>query len=258
MKRLGILCASLFLGSLLPAQINHVWVDGVNGSDTNPGTRAKPFKSLTTGVAAYKKNVVVHVLPAVYGPKTTGDFWDAKAQKRVSITLQDYQNLDPRGALPQQFPLRHLTCHAIPLGPDIPQRSIVPAGAFCILLKSGGLGRVFHGRVASIKMSATCMIRNDRFCRRTSPCKCIRQDMSTAVRISAPAWMKSSIRSVPIRVETAASETQNVPPKPQHSSGRSGSPHSIPPSPSNSCRTRFGTATELRSLQGPKRNSRNA
>ncbi len=88
MRKLGILCASLFLAAALPAQMTQVWIDGVNGSDTNPGTQAKPFKSLTKGLRAYKKNVVIHVMPAVYGPKTTGDFWNPA--KKISKVIDIY------------------------------------------------------------------------------------------------------------------------------------------------------------------------
>ncbi len=92
MRKLGIFCASLFLAAALPAQVTQVWIDGVNGSDTNPGTQAKPFKTLTKGLVAYKTNVVIHIMPAVYGPKTTGDFWDPATKKGKHIDLRDCKN----------------------------------------------------------------------------------------------------------------------------------------------------------------------
>ncbi len=92
MRKLGILCASFLLAAALPAQMTQVWIDGVNGSDTNPGTKAKPFKTLTKGLKAYKKNVVIHVMPAVYGPTTTGDFWDPVAKKSKTIDINGCQN----------------------------------------------------------------------------------------------------------------------------------------------------------------------
>ncbi len=98
MRKLGFLCASLFLAAALPAQLTHVWVDGVKGSDSNPGTRAKPFKTLTKGLTTYKDNVVVHLLPGVYGPKTTGDFWDPVAKKSKVVQLNSYRNFHLVGA----------------------------------------------------------------------------------------------------------------------------------------------------------------
>ncbi len=95
MKKLGILCASLFLAAGLSAQgtfVTHLWVDGVNGSDTNPGTKAKPFKTLTKGLTTLKSNVVVHVLPAVYGPQTTGDFYDPATKKSKHVDLLNCKN----------------------------------------------------------------------------------------------------------------------------------------------------------------------
>ncbi len=92
MRKLAFLCASFFLAAALPAQLTQVWIDGVNGSDTNPGTQAKPFKTLTKGLTSYKTNVVVHVLPAVYGPTTTGDFWDATTKKSKHLNLNNYKN----------------------------------------------------------------------------------------------------------------------------------------------------------------------
>ena len=44
--------------------------------------------------------------------------------------------------------------------------------------------------------------------------------MSVPVTTSAPARSWSAMRSLPIMQETASSSTANVPPKPQHSSGR--------------------------------------
>ncbi len=93
MKRIGFLLSALFLGAALPAQALHVWVDGVNGSDTNKGTRTAPFKTLTKGFTTYTRNVVVHILPAVYGPKTTGDFWNAAKKAGKGIALRAVKNM---------------------------------------------------------------------------------------------------------------------------------------------------------------------
>ena len=93
MRKLGFLCASLFLAAALPAQMTHVWIDGVNGSDTNPGTRAKPFKTLTKGLTVYKANAVVHILPGVYGPQTTGDFYDPAKKTSLHVNLNNYKNV---------------------------------------------------------------------------------------------------------------------------------------------------------------------
>ena len=97
MRRIGILCASFFLAAALPAQITHVWIDGVNGSDTNPGTRAKPMKSIKKALSVFNRNAVVHLLPGVYGPQTTGDFWDPVAKKPAQIKMTGFQNFVLQG-----------------------------------------------------------------------------------------------------------------------------------------------------------------
>ncbi len=98
MKRIWIVCASLFLAAAIPAQLTHLWVDAANGSDNNPGTRARPFKTLTKGLTTLKANAVVHVLPGVYGPKTTGDFWDNVNKRSKVIQLNSYRNFHVVGA----------------------------------------------------------------------------------------------------------------------------------------------------------------
>ena len=54
------------------------------------------------------------------------------------------------------------------------------------------------------------------------PCMCIRHDESGPVMYSAPVAMWRSILSSPMRFDTSGSSTENIPPKPQHSSLRSG------------------------------------
>ncbi len=98
MKSIVLFFAVLFPAAALPAQLTHLWVDGANGSDANPGTRAKPFKTLTKGLTTLKANAVVHILPGVYGPKTTGDFWDPVAKKTKVIQLNSYRNFHVIGA----------------------------------------------------------------------------------------------------------------------------------------------------------------
>ena len=71
--------------------------------------------------------------------------------------------------------------------------------------------------------------------RRIRPSRCIRHDMSLAVSTSVPACRWSAMRSFPIIHETASSLTANVPPKPQHSSGRCNCVNSIPSTNFSSC-----------------------
>ena len=60
------------------------------------------------------------------------------------------------------------------------------------------------------------------------PCMCIRHDESAPVMYSAPVSMCRRTLARPMATETAFSSTENIPPKPQHSSRRSGSMTSTP------------------------------
>jgi len=59
-------------------------------------------------------------------------------------------------------------------------------------------------------------------------CMCIRHELSAPVMYSAPVERWSRTLSRPMQVETAFSSTENIPPKPQHSSMREGSAISMP------------------------------
>lgn len=84
--------ATLLTSAAVTAQVSHVWIDGVGGNDANAGTRAMPFKTLTKGLLHQKSGVVVHILPAIYGPTTTGDFWDSSLSKSKVIQLNNHAN----------------------------------------------------------------------------------------------------------------------------------------------------------------------
>ena len=74
MKRYHLFLAAAALLGALPAQVpTHYWVDAVKGADTNPGTQAKPFKSITRSAKTALVNAVIHILPGVYSKKTTGE-----------------------------------------------------------------------------------------------------------------------------------------------------------------------------------------
>ncbi len=93
MKSLLALTTILSLSAGLVAQTQtHVWIDAMRGNDNNAGTKANPFKTLTKGLLANPTNAVVHVMPGIYGPKTTGDFWDATAKKSKVIQLNNHVN----------------------------------------------------------------------------------------------------------------------------------------------------------------------
>src|SRR4029450_9845980 len=64
--------------------------------------------------------------------------------------------------------------------------------------------------------------------RSAQPFWCIMQDMSADTMYSAPARRWSLTLSLPILAETGSSNTEKVPPNPQHSSGRSGFTNEIP------------------------------
>ena len=87
------LCVSASLGAIANAQTLHYYVDAKSGNDANAGTRAAPFKTITKAVAGRNFDLVVHVLPGSYGPKTNGDFWDATAKKSKKIVLLDFKKL---------------------------------------------------------------------------------------------------------------------------------------------------------------------
>ncbi len=89
MKLLATLSASLLLGALLPAQAVY-FVDGVNGSDSNAGTRANPWLSLTFALPNLLDNDTLIVLPGTYASSTTGEVWplrlgSATSQKNVKV-----------------------------------------------------------------------------------------------------------------------------------------------------------------------------
>ncbi len=93
------LATALLCASALTAQnpITHFWIDAAGGNDTNPGTQAQPFKSLTHAVLTQFADVHIHVMPGTYSPTTTGDFWDAANAAPAAINLVNYTNLTITG-----------------------------------------------------------------------------------------------------------------------------------------------------------------
>ncbi len=79
--------------------------------------------------------------------------------------------------------------------------------------------------------------------------------MSPAVSTSTPAWEWSARRSRPMRQLTASSLTANVPPNPQHSSGRDSSHRVSPSRPSSSFRALLNDGP-TNSESEPSRSSR--
>ena len=67
------LTAAICLASAAVAQTSTYWVDATRGSDTNPGTFSRPFKSITKGVAFGQRDAVIRVRPGTYSPSTTGE-----------------------------------------------------------------------------------------------------------------------------------------------------------------------------------------
>jgi hypothetical protein len=89
---------ALLCAAVVHAQnVTHYYVDAFNGLDTNPGTQAQPFKSLTWAVSAQLVDVHIHVLPGTYSPSTTGDFIDPTTLAPSSISLSGHQNFTISG-----------------------------------------------------------------------------------------------------------------------------------------------------------------
>lgn len=89
---------ALSCATAAPAQtVTHYYVDAFNGSDTNPGTQAQPFQSLTWAIGAQFADVHIHVLPGIYGPGTTGDFLNPTTLAPRQLNLSGYQNLTISG-----------------------------------------------------------------------------------------------------------------------------------------------------------------
>jgi hypothetical protein len=82
--------------------------------------------------------------------------------------------------------------------------------------------------VPALRISAICITCTLELPRFRIPPRCIKQLISEPVMYSALCRMWSATRSLPIFTDTASSLTQNVPPKPQHSSVRSRSISSMP------------------------------
>ncbi|MCB9892330.1 MAG: right-handed parallel beta-helix repeat-containing protein [Planctomycetes bacterium] len=89
MRLRSLVACALLASTALAQPTTHYWVDAVNGSDTNPGTRSQPFQTLTNALNQQYIDVVVHVLPGVYGPATTGDFWDPFNALGQPIVMRD-------------------------------------------------------------------------------------------------------------------------------------------------------------------------
>ena len=98
MKMITSIGAALLLGMSLHAQTTHIYVDATKGIDSNPGTKTLPYKTLTKAITAKKANAVVHVQPGIYGPATTGDFWNATTKVAKSINMVGYTNFEIVGA----------------------------------------------------------------------------------------------------------------------------------------------------------------
>lgn len=69
--KLLFLAAVAMAGAGRAQTVRHFWIDAAKGSDTNAGTRAKPFQSITKGVATGPQDAVIHVLPGTYSPSKT-------------------------------------------------------------------------------------------------------------------------------------------------------------------------------------------
>lgn len=98
MRLISSIGAALLLAISLDAQTTHIYVDATTGNDANPGTKTLPYKTLTKAITSKKANAVVHVQPGVYGPATTGDFWDSTAKAGKSIDMVGYTNFEIVGA----------------------------------------------------------------------------------------------------------------------------------------------------------------
>ncbi len=79
-KAVSALAAAMLLALAVPSMAvalpppgTEYWIDATNGDDTNPGTEALPFKSITEGMAHVSGVTTLHVGPGVYTEGATNE-----------------------------------------------------------------------------------------------------------------------------------------------------------------------------------------
>ena len=144
----------------------------------------------------------------------------------VAQTAQRVE-LDLRGGAPQRLPLGNALHHAVALLAHGVERPVVPRHAFGVGDEVPcGFGMRTHD--CELRISTMWMVLIGSRSWSMMPCWCIRHEASAPVMYSAPVAMWRRTLSRPIATDTAFSSTENMPPKPQHSSRRSGSTTSTP------------------------------
>jgi hypothetical protein len=138
--------------------------------------------------------------------------------------------LDRRGERAQLLPLGDRLRLGVALAAQVPEALVVELGVvlrFDEARRRLGVVDAAHA-LAPFSTCAMCTNLIGAPARCAQPRWCIRHDMSGETMYSAPAARWSATLSWPILADTGSSSTENVPPKPQHSSTRSGCTISIP------------------------------
>src|SRR5262249_41302329 len=149
----------------------------------------------------------------------------------IPVQVREGVFLDLRGQLAQVLPIGHAGDRLVAVLAHPPDEAVVGG---LVQLEGDelrgppfGVGGTGHGG-PPLRTWAMWMTFIGSFRRSITPLRWSRQDMSAETMYSTSWRWKSWTRSDPILAETASSVTQKLPPKPQHSSGRSISTSSSP------------------------------
>src|SRR3954452_10021439 len=132
--------------------------------------------------------------------------------------------LDRRGERAQLFPLGQRAALDVALLAQVPEALVVEVGVVLRLDELRGRFRMIDPAHSRAPFRTWAMWRNlsGRPARWAEPRWCITHDVPGETMYAAPASRWSATLSWPIFADTGSSNTDNVPPRPQHSSTSSG------------------------------------